>query len=152
MNISAYASNGTNIGSIAVDVGEDDQVIMDCGYYPGTTYGGYTTLPEAGTYTVVWNFTYIMSAEPQKANASSCGPAPFSTQIFLLNRTVEAAASAGGGGVGASYTDRGFTATTTLPAQPTGDLKSAGAAGVWIPGAAAMLGVAAAVGGMVLAL
>lgn len=124
---------------------------MDCGYYAGTSYAGYTTLPEEGTYTVVWNFTYVMSADPQKANASSCGPAPFSTQIFLLNRTVEATAAAGGGGASASYTNAGVTESTNLPAQPTGDLKIAGAAVLWVSGAAAMLGVAAAVSGMILA-
>ena len=126
---------------------------MDCGYYPGITYNGCTVLTDVGTYTVVWNFTYVMSAEPQKANATSCGPAPFSSQSFVLNRTVEATAVSGeGAGPGPSYTNAGFTVSTTLPAKPTGDLQLAGVAGVRVPGKILMLGVAAAMYIMIMAL
>ena len=153
MNISAYAPNGTNIGSIGVDTNSSGQAMIDCGYYPGVTYTGCTPLPETGSYTIVWNFTYVISAEPQRANATSCGPAPFSSQTFVLNRTVEATAvSSGDAGPGVSYTNAGSTVATTLPAKPTGDLKLAGAADVRVPAAITMLGVAAAVGGMILVL
>ena len=151
MNISAYAPNGTNIGSIGVDTNSSGQAMIDCGYYPGVTYTGCTPLPETGSYTIVWNFTYVISAEPQRANATSCGPTPFSSQTFVLNRTVEATAVSGGGpGPGPSYTNVGVTASTTLPAKPTGDLKLAGAAEVRVSGAIMVLGVVAAVGGLAL--
>ena len=126
---------------------------MNCGSYPGSTYSGCTPLAEVGTYTIKWNFTYVMSAEPQKANATSCGPAPFSSQTFVLNRTVEVTAVDGGGaGPGPSYTNTDVTVSTTLPAKPTGDLKLAGAVSVRVPGEILMLGVAAAMGVMALTL
>ena len=152
VNISTYASNGTNVGSVGVGT-DSGKIVMDCGYYPGITYNGCTVLTDVGTYTVVWNFTYVMSAEPQKANATSCGPAPFSSQSFVLNRTVEATAVSGeGAGPGPSYTNAGFTVSTTLPAKPTGDLQLAGVAGVRVPGKILMLGVAAAMYIMIMAL
>ncbi|KAH9927796.1 uncharacterized protein B0H18DRAFT_1002243, partial [Fomitopsis serialis] len=123
------APNGTNVGRVGVNT-DNNTGLGSCGSYPGTGYSGCAVAPDTGTYTVVWNFTYTMSSDPAKANKSYCGPAPFSTQTFLLNRTFEARVIQG---EATSFTNLEYMTTTTLPTKPTGDLKVAGASAVHLP-------------------
>ncbi|EIN08328.1 hypothetical protein PUNSTDRAFT_52758 [Punctularia strigosozonata HHB-11173 SS5] len=123
MNITLFAPNGTNIGSVGIGTdGNDTDVPLECGTFPGTSYAGCAVVPDEGTYTIVWNITYRISAS--KTNCT----APFSTQNFLLNATFDASAVYGGEQA-TGFTDPVVSSTATLPTKPTGSIKkSAGSA------------------------
>jgi len=143
VNISMIAPNGTNIGSVT----HSTNAGLGCTTYPGSSYSGCAVASDTGKYTVVWNFTYTISSDPAQANESYCGPAPFSTQVFLLNETFEATLVQG---EGTSFTNTEFTRTTTLPTKPTGNLRVAGASAVHLPEVIGWMGATAVAVGMML--
>ncbi|KAH9833544.1 uncharacterized protein C8Q71DRAFT_773928 [Rhodofomes roseus] len=148
MNITIFAPNGTDISSVGVNTVPDNITGHgDCGSYPGSSYSGCAVVADTGTYTIRWNLTYTMSADPSQANASYCGPAPFSTQIFVLNQTFDTFTVLGQGN---AHTNTEITTTTTLPTKPTGNLKVAGALDMRVSGEVGWIGAAAVVIGMML--
>ncbi|TFY59647.1 hypothetical protein EVJ58_g5651 [Rhodofomes roseus] len=148
MNITIFAPNGTDISSVGVNTVPDNITGHgDCGSYPGSSYSGCAVAADTGTYTIRWNLTYTMSADPSQANASYCGPAPFSTQIFVLNQTFDTFTVLGQGN---AHTNTEITTTTTLPTKPTGNLKVAGALDMRVSGEVGWIGAAAVVMGMML--
>jgi hypothetical protein len=73
-------------------------------------------------YTISWNYTYTTSADPSQANATFCGPGPFSHQKFLLNTTFEVVDQGASTTTGRNTTAQ--TVTSRLPTAPTGKVNS----------------------------
>jgi len=92
-----------------------------CTVGPTTGFvSGTFTVNQTGTYTAFWNYSYGISSDPSQANASYCGPPPFTYQSFLLNHTFEVQ------DIGADASVNPTTASSELPTQPTGTLNTSG--------------------------
>ncbi|KAE9394846.1 hypothetical protein BT96DRAFT_942869 [Gymnopus androsaceus JB14] len=79
---------------------------------------------KVGTCTVQYNASYWLSSDPSQANASYCGPPPFSRQYWLLNSTF--AASQNSGNV-TNASD--ISVVATFPSSPTEEVILASVAG-----------------------
>ena len=132
VNISIFASNGTMIQNESFGDNLTESIAAGaCGNWPehGSDSIMLFQIPDSdpgqdpGTYTMAWNFTYMISSDPQNANASYCGPGPFSTQHFLINSTFESEPN-DTGEPNPLYTVPASLTTANLPSKPTGNVKS----------------------------
>ncbi|KAH9927831.1 uncharacterized protein B0H18DRAFT_875295, partial [Fomitopsis serialis] len=89
VNTSLIAPNGTKIGHFQSNT-DNITGLGSCVPAQSTGASGCDVAADEGTYTIIWNVAYTMSSDPSQANASYCGPSPFSTQTCLLNETFEA--------------------------------------------------------------
>lgn len=122
-----YLPNGTRRPNIGVEGG--------CNNVGTGTYLGSYIPPIAGLYTILWNVTYISSTAPD-SKQPNCGPPPYTSEFWLLNRTLTVqdtvngqtatprptSTSPGSAGTGNPFAlSEGLTTITTkLPTEPTG--------------------------------
>jgi len=125
ISTSIYLPNGTRylviglLGGCSNDIGN------------GTFLGGYTP-PIAGLYTILWNITYIYHTSPDN-NLPLCGSPPYSSESWLLNRTLTVRDTVNGQTATPQPTSTSVwddnpgvfsegltTITTKLPTEPTG--------------------------------
>jgi len=146
VNTTLIAPNGTKIGHFQLNT-NNITGLGTCVPAQSTGGSGCDVVPDEGTYTIIWDVAYTMSSDPSQANASYCGPPPFSTQTFSLNETFEATV---GQSEATSFTNMAYTTATTFLTEPTGNLKVAGASALRLPGVTGWKGAAAVFVGMIL--
>ncbi|KAE9394845.1 hypothetical protein BT96DRAFT_923266 [Gymnopus androsaceus JB14] len=114
-----FAGGASNYLTISAN---DSAPPQDCGQLDGAGEGGVRaagiSVDQVGTYMVQYNVSYWLSSDPSQANATYCGPPPFSQQMWLLNTTFVAFQPG-------SATSTGLpneVSTATIPGSPTGNV------------------------------
>jgi len=113
VTVSVTFPNGTNRPVIDSQSPNNSTCVGSTGFATGSFIAD-----QIGTYIAYWNYSYGISSDSSQVNSTYCGPPPFSFQSWLLNHTFDAQT------LGSNVVALNTTASSNLPTQPTGSVKS----------------------------